>query len=279
MDLKNKLKQFNKRWNIASAESYEESFDKFKIRILNILEDIDSHVTDEGISLFCQFYGTQERWTYQEYGHGKWSDNIKRRLIEEDNEIEFYKLLEVIFSLDIQTSGGYRGEVTYSKSGLYAEVCQAIDFSDVNLATTVDKSEEIIFYPRGEEFLDNETVNYILSFLNKETNEHYGQALKFYQINKPIKSAESLRRAIEEFLKYKLKNSKGLQSNISELQQKIKGDKRDPQVRNIIFQTFNCLDQYFNENSKHNDGDIDNSENEFLIYQTALLMRYINGAL
>jgi len=44
----------------------------------------------------------------------------------------------------------------------------------------------------------------------------------------------------------------------------------------VIFQIFSYLDQYFNENSKHQDGDIDEIENEFLVYQTGLLMRCLN---
>ena len=46
--------------------------------------------------------------------------------------------------------------------------------------------------------------------------------------------------------------------------------------RNIIFGTFNYLDKYFNENSKHGDGNINEPENEFLIYQVGLFMRYID---
>lgn len=48
-------------------------------------------------------------------------------------------------------------------------------------------------------------------------------------------------------------------------------------MRNIIFQNFNFIDKYFNENSKHNDGDLQNFDNEFVIYQTGLLMRYIEN--
>ena len=37
MDLKIKIQEFNKRWSIIDSEDYEESFRKFKTRILNIL--------------------------------------------------------------------------------------------------------------------------------------------------------------------------------------------------------------------------------------------------
>jgi len=136
---------------------------------------------------------------------------------------------------------------------------------------------EVILYPKGEKELDNELVNFPLSFLDKDSGAHFVQALKFFQSKNFIKSAESLRRSLEEFLKKKLNNTKGLDANITELQKKLKSDGRDAQVRNIIGSIFNYLDQYFNDNSKHNDGDINNTENEFLIYQTGLLMRYIEN--
>lgn len=275
MNLKDKIQKFNQRWNIKEKESYEESFNKFKTRILNIFEDIDHKVADESISLFCQIFGIKEEWEYGTMDN-RYSENIINYLEQEENEIEFYKILEFIFALDIHSSMGYRHEIIYSKETIYRDVCRAIEFSNINLTTTQTKNGEIIFYPKGEKFLDNVIVNNTLSFLNKESSEHFEQSLKYYQSKKSVKSAESLRRANEEFLRHKLKNNKGLQVNIIELQKKLKDDNRDSQVKNIIFQTFSYLDQYFNENSKHNDGDIDNAENEFLIYQTALLMRYIN---
>jgi len=274
MNLKDKMDKFNKRWSITSADSYEDAFNKFKTRILNIFEGIDQHMTNESITAFCQYYGIKEVW-HSGMMDNTWSTNIIDRLNQENIEIEFFKLIEVIFSLDITQTGGYRHEVTYSKDILYRKVVEVVELSNVNLSIIVSGGE-VLLYPKGEEILDQELVNSPLSFLNKESAEHFIQALQFYQSKKHVKSAESLRRALEEFLRYKLKNTKGLSANITELQIKLKSDGRDSQVRNILGSTFNYLDQYFNENSKHNDGDINDSENEFLIYQTGLLSRYIN---
>lgn len=273
MDLKSKMEKFNKRWNITSTDSYEEVFKKFKTRILNIFGDIDRHVTDASITAFCQYYGIKEVWHSQMYGDHSWSTNIIDRLKAEENEKEFYRLIELIFSLDITSTMGYDHRYTYSKNILLRDVTNAVELSDVNVAITIS-NDEVILYPKGEKELDDELVNRTLLFLNGQSNEHFEHALKFYQAKNPIKSAESLRRSLEEFLRFKLQNQKGLDANITELQKKLKSDKRDPQVRNVIFQTFTYLDQYFNENSKHKDGDIDPTENEFLIYQTGLLMRY-----
>lgn len=275
MNLKDKMEKFNRRWDITSADSYETAFRKFKTRILNIFKDIDQHVTNDSIAAFCQYYGIEEVWDSDLYGHDSWSRNIIDRLIKENEEKEFYRLIELIFSLNITSTVGYDHHYTYSKNILLREVMKAVELSDVNVAITVS-NDEVILYPRGEKELDDELVNRTLSFLNDQSNEHFEHALKFYQARNAIKSAESLRRSLEEFLRSKLQNSKGLDANIAELQKKLKSDQRDPQVRNVIFQIFTYLDQYFNENSKHQDGDIDPTENEFLIYQTGLLMRYLD---
>ena len=275
MNLKEKMEKFNRRWNISQKETPEESFNKFKVRVLNILDGIDNHLNEKDVSEFCQFYGIVEKWEHDYSGYSKWSNNIINCLIKENRRIEFYKLLEVIFSLNITQSGDYYGGITYSKDILLRDIIKAIQYSNVEVEIA-NTDGDIIFYPKGEEKLDNELVNSPLSFLKKESSEHFIQALQFYQDKIYIKSAESLRRSLEEFLRFKLKNNKGLVSNITELLQALKKDNKDAQIRNIIQSNFGYLDQYFNENSKHNDGDIDDSENEFLIYQTGLLMRYIN---
>lgn len=276
MNLKERMEKFNKRWCITSTDSYEVAFSKFRTRILNIFKGIDNHLTDNSITVFCQYYGIEEVWHTQMYGDRSWSTNVIDRLKQENDEKEFYRLIELLFSLDITSTMDFGGHgYTYNKNILFREVSSAVELSDVNVSITATDGE-VILYPKGEQMLDCELVETPLSFLNKESAEHFVHALQFYQAKKYIKSAESIRRSLEEFLKYKLDNLKGLNSNISELQSKLKSDGCDAQVRNIITTTFKSLDQYFNENSKHNDGDIDDSENEFLIYQAGLLMRYVN---
>lgn len=278
MNLKDKIKKFNQRWKIPNLNTNPgEEFSKFKVRVLNFMHDIDSHVSESSAAIFCRFLGIPEKWHHDRFDpySRAWGTNIKDRLIEENNETEFYKLLEIIFSLNIQSRSNYQ-ETTYSKDILYAKLLQSLDFSDVNLATTKLENGGIIFHPKGEELLDKELVDKIMEFLNKNSNSHFVDALKFYQSKKYIKSAESLRRTLEEFLRFKLDNKKGLGENKVELGKALKTKKSDAQIRNIISQVLGYLDQYFNENSKHNDGELDDTENEFLIYQTGLLLRYIN---
>jgi hypothetical protein len=279
MNMQDKLQKFNQRWGVATSEPYDVSFKKFKTRILNIFKEIDSRVTEDGVVFFCQVFGISEHWEHDMYGDRKWSTNIIDRLNSENNEIDFYKLIEVIFALPIPGLSGYHGDMVYSKESIYREVCTAISLSNVNLETAVTKEGEIIFYPKGEALLDSELVDKVFSFLNKASNDHFVGALQSYQGKKYIDSAESIRRTLEEFLRFKLDNTAVLKTNINTLGTVLKEKGHDNWIRDIIVQFCDRLDKYFNENSKHGDGDIDDSENEFLIYQAGVLMRYLNKSL
>lgn len=268
MNMKKKLQDFNKRWAIVDDSSYGEEFRKFKIRVLNIFSDIDHHVPKGGIVEFCQILGIT--YDYR-------SRNIINALQQEVSEKKFYRLLQIISYLPIQQERTL-SEVTYSRAELFCQLADAIELSNINLAMIV-KNDEIIFHPKGEEKFDEVLVDEVLGFLNPESQKHFVDALNAYLNFSPknaIKSAESLRRSLEEFLRYKLSNQQGLDKNIQEMGKKLKEDGRDAIIRNIVVQNFSLLDQYFNENSKHRDGDINEAENEFLIYQTGLLMRYID---
>lgn len=283
MDIKKKLQEFNKRWNIKEPTDFEEEFRKFKNRIINIFNDIDDHITDKGITLFCQILGIPEEWDYNLYTDQKESKNIINALMLEDEPVKFYRLLEIIFCLPFESVSysRYRGEIT-SRETLIQKLAEAIHFSNINLAMAIKGDNEIVLYPKGEKELDKKLVDEVLSFLNEKSQKHFVNALKSYQKNTKddfVKSAESLRRGLEEFLRFRLGNQKGLRGNIKELRERLKSDNRDPMIRNIIFQIFSYLDQYFNENSKHKDGNINEAETEFLIYQVGLLMRYIHKEL
>lgn len=209
------IKDFNKRWNIPDFP-YEAEFKNFKTRVLNILDNIDNLVTAGGISKFCQILGVPEHWGQADYGSSKWSQNIINALQKENDEKKFYFLLQIVFNLPIPNVRG----------SLLKQLEEALDFSNVNLAITV-RNNAVILYPKGEKKLDQELVDEVLSFLDINSQRHFIQALKFYQKNglgDAVKSAESLRRALEEFLRFKLQNQKGFAANKEELQTNLKQD-------------------------------------------------------
>ena len=276
MDSKEQEKNFNKRWSVATSASAEEAFQNFKQRILNVFRHIENQLTGESITKFCQIYSIDEQWA--NIGSTRLSKNITDQIKKENNIIEIYRAIEIILSLRFKDYMDYKNGIEVNdRSKTIKNIKEAIEMSDVNVTMTKSSAGHIFLYPKGEKKMDEKLVNKTLSFLSTKSNTHFEEALKFYQNNNPIKSAESLRRALEEFLRYKLKNDKGLKANIDFLQKTLEEKNIKKIIRNIIFQTFDYLDKYFNENSKHKDGNIDESENEFLIYQTGLLLRYINS--
>lgn len=271
MNIIEELKKFNKRWEISDNSTYQEEFEKFRTRILNSFRNIDSELSINEIENFCNVLGIK----FHTQNHGDVILTLKNTI----DEKLFYKILQVLCLLPIASKRNrHTRHITDTKTDIIKRVITAIELSKVNLTYVMD-GEILLLYPAGEKELDNKLVNEVLKFLNPESNGHFTDALKLYENQNFIKSAESTRRSLEEFLRFKLNNSKGLEANISELQNKLKTTGRDPLIRNIIFQTFNYLDKYFNENSKHNDGEINEIENEYLIYQTGLLLRYINRSL
>lgn len=279
MDFKKQSEAFNERFGILTKHETEEEFEKFKRRILNIFDDIDSHIEERGIVKFCTYFARRvERLRLD--APISYEKNIYHALESETDKNRFFLMIETVFTLPIQTEERFHEE-SYGKNLLFKDVKEAIEISDINLSITRLKGE-IILHPRGEKVLDRGLVDEVFSFLDPVSQRHLVAALKFFNKRSAesfIKSAESIRRCIEEFLRFKLGNSKGFVENIKELQQLLKGDQVSVEIRNIIAQIFCYLDKYFNENSKHNDGNVNEAENEFLLYQAGLLMRYISKVL
>lgn len=238
MNYKDKIKDFNKRWDIQDYSTYEEEFRKFRNRVLNLFKNIDNIITREGGVLFCQVLGIQQT-VKRDFFRGEHTGvDIYSNLISEPNEKRFYFLLEIIFTLPFRKFDVITQlPVSPSRKTLIAGLGQVINLSEVNVKLIFEKNE-VILVPRGENFLDSNLVDRVFSFLDEKSESHFIEALKFSMKSKPrssIKSAESLRRALEEFLRFKLKNKKGLTANIKELMSIVKIDKRDPIVRSIIF--------------------------------------------
>lgn len=266
MDLHKKIQEINNRWDIPDDLPYEERFEKFKIRVLNIFSKIEAEISFGDVRAFCNALGV----IYCGF------DNIKRVLLQETDLRQLCKQIEIIFALPWRIN----------KELLLQELSDALKFSNIGVSVT-SKDGEVILYPSGEELLDKELVNGVLSFLSDKPKQHFIAALKAYEENTPqsrVTSADELRRTLEEFLKLKLNNETGLDENIKVLGKQLKELGVNNELRHLVMELLhelvmkllNKLDTFFNPNSKHGDGDISEVENEFLIYQVALLMRYVH---
>ena len=219
MNPKEHRKNFNIRWKIASSDSYEEAFKKFKQRILNIFCDvIKSNDIEKATNYVCKYYGIERPLWKQSISEHQ----IVKCLNDEEDEKEFYRLIEVIcigLIFEVQNNNMfYRNEYL----SILQEIQAVVQMSDVNVTVRESSQGGLILYPKGEKKLDEELVNKTLSFLNTESNKHFEEALKLYQSKESAKSAESLRHSLEEFLLHKLQNEKGLAGNIKTLEENIK---------------------------------------------------------
>lgn len=267
-DFKGLEERFAQRWNIP-ARSFNErdELEKFTKRVLKVFEDIDNAISKQGIRNFCLWRATEEIWHRQRYStRPPWSTNIIDALRSSESIQELLLTIEQIFELPFDGSRDrYLNDLDY-----------VLSMSSVSISLHRTADNGMFFAPSGEVFLDRELVDQPLEFLNPEALAHFIDALKYFQAKKGIESAEKLRRCTEEFLKARLDNGQVLKNNIETLGKRLKATGTDAQIRNVIFGVLNLLDLYFNENSKHEDGDISLEENEFLIYQIGVLLRYID---
>lgn len=274
MDLKERMKKFNQRWNITwNLKSHQDELKLFKTRVTNIFSDkIDECVSTKSKNLLCQYFGLSSDDSYV----------MNRYFKNLNDEIEVFKFLEALFSIEFhparfsQIDGKFPTQEKIKEFYFY-KLVDAVSFSNLNLSISMTwKGWEVIIYPKWEELLDEILVNNVLGFLSWITNEHFQSALNFHLAKDWIKVWESIRRTLEEFLREKFSNKKGLKANITELASFLKWANVPSQTKNIIGQTFSYLDDYFNDHTKHNDWNLDEYDAEFLIYQAWLLMRYIS---
>lgn len=268
-DFNDQIEDFYKRWEIIDNKKYNQRIADFKIRISNIFEYIDRNVSSDDIGEFCNAMAVSEIWHQSTID--PYSTNIIDTIYGAQNEKELYKVLELVLNLP-----------SLNNRGKYIEdLKKAINYSKINLSITVQDGK-VILYRKGEKYLDEKLVDEVLSFLPEKAKAHFIDSLNFYQGNKKsffIKAAESLRRSAEEFLREKLSNNQGLKRNIIELQTALKTREKESNIRKISFQVLSYLDDYFNKNSKHADGEIDENECEYLIYQTGVIFRYLDKIL
>jgi hypothetical protein len=276
-EIKTKLEEFDKRWEIVNEIDYGKEFKKFKIRFMNFLKKYISSLTIKYGNEYCKILGINisER-DLNPYSYTP--DTIIKSFEDENNEKNFYRKIQILFYLPEKVKDNSSSKRLIFYDVFFFELKEILTYSKINLEL-LNINDEVVLHRKGEILLDEKLVNEVLKFLNPESKKHLIESLKFYLEENDrsyIKSAESLRRTIEEFLRFKLQNKKGLDANIKELAVIHKKDDKDKQVRNVINNVFIFLDTYFNENSKHQDGDIDENECEYLIYQTGVLLRYIN---
>lgn len=135
-----------------------------------------------------------------------------------------------------------------------------------------------ISYPAGEKLLDDELVEKSLSFLSGGALREFTRAIEHYSAHKWEECSEKTRRTLEEYLRFKLNTNKGLDAAIVDLSRKVDEIKDFPvHLKNSIIGLLKILDKNYNEASKHHSKTYSEQECEFLIYETGILLRLLNG--
>lgn len=248
-----------------------EEWDKFVNRVSQIILDESRHKDSyrEKIKIFERKLGKKSFFSLLQ--HVMSFEELKE-YFEALNKIDF--LYELQLFIDI-----------FKSQSLFSEIKDVFEISSIDFDAILINGNNIQIYRKGEKFLDQELVEKPLGFLESESLRCFKNSLDEYNNKKWRESCEAVRMCLEEFLKLKLNNTKNLKNNIDEVLSKInnikqfQGKNKISEINNLIKKELEYLDCFFNANSKHNSGDIDENEVEYIIYQAGVTMRYINKLL
>ncbi|MGA7076417.1 MAG: hypothetical protein WBZ42_07725 [Halobacteriota archaeon] len=162
----------------------------------------------------------------------------------------------------------------------FRSICNDIDASHVPV--NVNRSTDILFYPKGAKILDQKLVDDVLEWLPeypRKIGHNFESALSEYQNKRYKRSINEMRLSLEIFLKHLVKNSKSLEKQTSDLGKHLKEKNVPTDIRNTYSTILVLYSKYQNEYAKHDDHrkprEISEEEAEFIIYETGLLMRFL----
>lgn len=264
VEFKQRKERYFNRFGIECDLSEVDAKKHLRNSISNFLENIDFALEEAEVKKYCGWFGFKTEFV-RGYG-GSYGKNVENCIIDEFDWQKYLFKIEQLFYLNFND--------TRFKNSLFMQLKSVFSNSILQIEFIFSKNHFVV-YPSGASFLDEVLVEKTLNFLPDKTHQHFVDALKFYQQNIYIKSCESIRRSLEEYLRHLLDNSQGLKENISTIGRKLKEDHSPSEVRNQISQFLILMDKFFNENSKHHDGPIDDAECEFAIFCAATIMRYL----
>lgn len=134
-----------------------------------------------------------------------------------------------------------------------------------------------MFYPSGAELLDIKLVNDTLNWLEDypKAKEKFHEGLVLQQRHSSTRQViDSMRLALELFVKQYNGNEKSLENQKAELGQYLKEQNVAKEIRDMFSTLFLFYTTYNNENVKHNDG-CSEVESEYLIYLTGTFIRFL----
>ena len=120
-------------------------------------------------------------------------------------------------------------------------------------------------------------MRYVINWLStyEKAQNQYRQALNDMLKGKYDRQVvDSLRLALELFLKQFLGNDKSLENQVKDLGVYLKNKNLSSEVSNMFFKLIDCYAKYNNSHAK-NDDSVDENELDFLLYLTGSFIRFL----
>lgn len=300
MDIKSRIINHNKRWNISVDT--DKQFAQLRNRITGIIHRFLGQVFVNEIKTDKQFKN------YLDYILGREIELDRNDILSliDLNSFQktFQKSLQSTQKERLFTDTYIFKEIEVSKSikqlatvlqalfwvieiddkslpihKIVKEIKDAIELSpNTGLRITITK-KRVILYPSGAKLLDEGAVNDVLDWLEKypKVAKYFEQALKFYaeaNSNEYRNLLDNLRFSIEQLLKEILKNDKSLEKQKDELLGWLKERKNHQWIINLYQQLLHYYCKYQNDAVKH-DEEFSKDELEFMIYLTGTFIRFL----
>lgn len=279
----NHLNNFYKRWNITYNDT--EQFKDFKKRIINSIDITLGKLFIENTELekqLIKILGLTPKSSFSSthypgltgiktlipiQGYTKeFRDSKLWEILIETNYLELIKYIQVIFWLNINKD---------LKDKFLQEVSQDIEYSNMQLIIK-ETTKGVILYPKGAKLLDEKVINDTLNWLSDypKSKNKFESALSEY-IDKKNKRTivDTLRLSLELFLK-KMFSNKSLENQKEDILNYLQDKAVPKEIRNMYWKLLDSYCNYQNDYAKHDDK-VDEQELEFIIYLTAIFMRFL----
>lgn len=191
----------------------------------------------------------------------------------ENSKYELYIWLQILETIanNISNADGCSQQYAFIQ-----KVAIALKLSGIN-AVICEDGDSYKFFPYSEAFLDKTVVVDVLNWLSsyKKAQKQYREALNGLLMGKHDRQVvDSLRLALELFLKQFLGNDKSLENQTKDLGAYLKDKNLSPEVSNMFFKLIDCYAKYNNSHAKHDDS-VEESELDFLLYLTGSFIRFL----
>jgi uncharacterized protein (UPF0332 family) len=299
------IKNFNKRWKIQYDDSRE--FERFKRRVL---VSFDEHLgnalsnTELGID-FIRLAGIppappKERKSYRYNTKARKEGGLtpelfaqfaKQPLLFYDTEIweymnnirdlpELIRCVRCVFWLEHKVDPEKEKDLKNLIEPFFKSICDAIEASLVPV--NVNRSSDVLFYPKGAKLLDQKLVDDVLDWLpmySPKARQCFESAMSEYETKHYRDSIDKMRVSLETFMRRLLHTQKSLENQKSLLGTYLENKNVPSDMRGAYSKILYQYTLYQNNVAKHPDDrntpEPTEDEAEFIIYQTGVLMRFL----